>query len=256
MSIINVSGRINSGKDETGKIIQYLTSESSNKNSSKYRSYSEFKKKGGGSSPRNFDHHYQSSWQIKKYATKLKQIVAILLGCTEEDLEDREFKEGKLGDEWNYKMVYDANWNKQWTAQSPSYETKSGTEDKIHKRTPRSLLQLIGTELFRDQIHPDVWVNALFADYKPTGEFNTIHDATIYPNWIITDSRFPNDTDHVTKLGGINIRVVRNIPKPEFEHFSEKALDDYKFDHVIQNDGTLEDLIEKVREMLIKEKII
>jgi len=32
------------------------------------------------------------------------------------------------------------------------------------------------------------------------------------------------------------------------EHPSETALDDYqKFDYVIQNDGTIEDLIEKVK---------
>jgi hypothetical protein len=39
-------------------------------------------------------------------------------------------------------------------------------------------------------------------------------------------------------------------------HPSETALDDAYFDHVISNDGTIEDLVEKVREILIKETII
>ena len=33
------------------------------------------------------------------------------------------------------------------------------------KLTPRKLLQLLGTDCGRDIIHPNIWVNALFADY-------------------------------------------------------------------------------------------
>jgi hypothetical protein len=36
----------------------------------------------------------------------------------------------------------------------------------------------------------------------------------------------------------------------------ETALDDTEFDYEIENNGTLEDLVEKVREILIKENII
>jgi hypothetical protein len=39
-------------------------------------------------------------------------------------------------------------------------------------------------------------------------------------------------------------------------HPSETALDDAKFDYVIDNDGTLDELVEKVRVILTKEKII
>jgi len=39
-------------------------------------------------------------------------------------------------------------------------------------------------------------------------------------------------------------------------HPSEIALDDAYFDHVISNDGTIEDLIEKVRQVLTIERII
>ena len=40
------------------------------------------------------------------------------------------------------------------------------------------------------------------------------------------------------------------------EHISETALDDAKFDYVIENNGTIEELIEQVKKILIKEKII
>jgi hypothetical protein len=39
-------------------------------------------------------------------------------------------------------------------------------------------------------------------------------------------------------------------------HPSETALDDAKFDYEIINDGEIVDLIEKVKTILIKEKII
>ena len=40
------------------------------------------------------------------------------------------------------------------------------------------------------------------------------------------------------------------------QHPSETALDDYQFDYVIDNNGTIEELIEKVKVILIKEKLI
>jgi hypothetical protein len=39
-------------------------------------------------------------------------------------------------------------------------------------------------------------------------------------------------------------------------HPSETALDDAKFDYTIENNGTLDELVEKVRVILIREKII
>ena len=41
-----------------------------------------------------------SNYQIKKFADKLKDIACLLIGCTREQLEDREFKEKELGEEW------------------------------------------------------------------------------------------------------------------------------------------------------------
>jgi hypothetical protein len=99
-----------------------------------------------------------------------------------------------------------------------------------------------------------------------------------YPSWCITDMRFPNELEAVKDRGGITIRVNREIKtdftddrviamgmaihsmakqqKQGIYHPSETALDNAEFDYELINDGTLEDLIEKVREILIKEKII
>ena len=73
--------------------------------------------------------------------------------------------------------------------------------------TYREFLQKLGTEAMRDGLHTNVWVNALFADYIPhkkEGGFQrSVKDTNgipydfeyevEYPNWIITDMRFPNE---------------------------------------------------------------
>lgn len=85
-------------------------------------------------------------------------------------------------------------------------------------------------------------------------------DKRVYPNWIITDVRFPNEVKAIKDKGGIVIRVDRhnhpNEPYPS-THESEIALDNYNnFDYYLINNGTIEDLIQKVRSILISQKII
>jgi hypothetical protein len=129
---------------------------------------------------------------------------------------------------------------------------KNNTAWYIIKLTPRELLQLLGTEAGRNIIHPNIWVNALFADYKleyDKSDFNRIaieeglidgkssgnlhalkklgitkgninfqlddKYKTKHPNWIITDVRFPNEAKAIKDRGGIVIRVNRNSWKPK-----------------------------------------
>lgn len=145
----------------------------------------------------------QRRYQIKKFADKIKDIVGLLIGCSREQLEDREFKQKELGDEWG-------------------------------GITARELLQIMGTECGRQNIHPNIWVNALFADYN----YNS--------SWIITDVRFPNEAKAIKDKGGILIRVNRESDVVD-DHPSETALDDYNdWDLVIENDSDITTLIEKI----------
>ena len=223
--IIGISGRIGSGKDTVGTIIQGLLL--TNKN--------------------------QSS-EIKKFAGKLKQIASILTGISVEKFEDQEFKKNYLDAEWG--TVQDIPLN--------SIPPFADMQFNV-MMTVREFLQKLGTEAMREGLHTNVWGNALFADYKakwvPTGD--TIEEDEVslekeYPNWIITDMRFPNEMEAVEKRHGITIRVTR----PDFLSFdamlhpSETALDDAKFDYEIINDGTMEELVKKVREILVNEELI
>ena len=233
MPLIGISGKAGAGKDLVGVIIQYLVHTEGIINM-------EYWEKFKSNTP--FNQIVFSKYVIKKFADKLKTLVCLLIGYTREQLEDRVLKEKELGEEWwyykgrnNSLIPYNKN-------------SKRNPEDLI-KPTPRLLLQLIGTNLFREQLHPNTWVNASFANY--------LNNA-----WIFTDVRFPNELEAIKKHNGITIRINRGLVErtgkmiQEPEHISETALDNAKFDYVIENDCTIDDLIEKVREILIKENII
>ena len=136
--------------------------------------------------------------------------------------------------------------------------------------TPRLLLQNMGTQIGREILHPDIWVHSLMAEYKSKlSSNNPVDDLDweprfIYPNWIITDTRFPNELEAVKKREGITIRVNRSKSRKVFlmnahetintfykEHPSETALDNSTFDYEIINDGTISELIDKIRNILI-----
>ena len=232
MSIIGINGKIGSGKDTVGRIIQYLTSEYKDK-----YDFVEWRDR-----VENYGSNTYSPFEIKKFAGKLKKIASLLTGIPVEKFEDQEFKKLEMPECWN-KMQ------------------QSGRNRVMLPMTYRQFLQELGTEAMRDGLHTNVWVNALFADYKPT-ESNW-NDSLLkhkpenmfYPNWIITDMRFENELEAVVKHKGITIRVVRQGTILS-NHPSETALDDFIMHYEIINDGTLEDLIERVREILIKENII
>lgn len=275
INLIGISGRIGSGKDTVGKIIQYLLY-MSEEVKGRYYPYDVFIDE-----LETVNFHGSVNYEIKKFADKLKDFVCMLIGCTREQLENREFKEKELGEEWNC-YIFNNGKKEELTLNYNIAKTLSA-DNRIISRilTPRLLLQIIGTECIRDKVHPNAWVNALFADYKyeihrsevPTRAAGFI-DQHVYPNWIITDMRFPNEMEAVVAKGGITIRVVRpkveslvdkmrpysdlvhyGIPMPE-EHPSETALDDAEFDYIIENNSTIEDLIHTVSLILKKEKVI
>lgn len=242
--IIGISGKAGCGKDTIGKIIQYLTSAEHDR-----LTFEEFC--ALESRWFNFD-----DWQIKKFAGKLKQIVSLLIGVPVEDLEKQDVKDKILGEDWWYYQHYQGDVVNYLTADH-IYYTRNISWNLIQP-TVRQILQEVGTEAMRDNVHPNAWVNALMADYKPfyqhetlarCGGFKLISN-DILPNWIITDVRFPNEAKAIKDRDGILIRVEREGFNAG-THPSETALDNYKhFDHIINNEGSIAELIESVSKIL------
>jgi hypothetical protein len=97
-------------------------------------------------------------------------------------------------------------------------------EQKIKPRsdyiTGREIMQVIGTDIFRQMFDENIWVNATF---------NQIHRNN--PDIaLIADVRFPSEVNAIYEQGGYIIRLTRSMY--EDKHSSETALDDYDFSQI------------------------
>ena len=155
----------------------------------------------------------KENWEIKKFAGKLKEVASIILGIPKTMFEDQEFKKKNLPQMWS---------------------------DHGLPMTVRDFLQRLGTDALRQGLHPNTWVNALMMEYKEVcfaGKDSEGADLFSYPNWVITDCRFPNEAIAIKNAGGIIIKVNRPGVTAVNAHPSEVAVDHWHFDYVIENDG-------------------
>ena len=112
----------------------------------------------------------------------------------------------------------------------------------------RKKLQEYATEYGRDKYNYDMWVRGLDMQIE-TFCRRSPKEAMI----IICDVRFINEAEYVKKKNGLLFRIIScqrtelrywneaNGDKQKYatiaDHRSETNLDDYKFDHIIKNDG-------------------
>jgi hypothetical protein len=259
-NLIGISGKKGAGKDTVAEVIRFLIDREKQPDL-------EIQDFVNNNDPEPRD---DNPWEIKKFADKLKDMVCLLIGCTREQLEHPEFKESPLGEKWvKYPVSVDTVINpldsencevgeelhyfatkeeaeefaSRKTVEGYDYEAEAFVEDK-EILTPRQLLQQLGTEVGR-QIHPSAWVNALFVDYTSKN----------HNKWIISDVRFPDEAQAIKDRGGSLIKVNRDTD--DDQHESETALDGYTgWDYVIDNNGSIEGLVDQVETVLKQFKII
>ncbi len=130
--------------------------------------------------------------------------------------------------------------------------------------TPRWVLQYWGTEVCRKAFHDDIWIASLENKLR-----NSKDDV------VISDCRFPNEIDSIRNAGGKIIWVQRgelpswynlavdankgiNLAFQELKrigiHASETAWVGTDFDHIIDNNGTIDQLYSQVRDLLISQE--
>jgi len=113
-------------------------------------------------------------------------------------------------------------------------------------KSPRELMQILGTEFGRELVSQNIWVRALE---------KRIEDGK---NYVIDDVRFPNEAAMIHARGGKIVRVYRPAQEEaaaKDKHVSESGLDSEQIDCELRNSScyvtdlehtaikTLEDLI-------------
>lgn len=203
----------------------------------------------------------ETVYTVRRFADPLKACVAEILNCSVFDLEDRNFKEKPLGEEYETYVTNDPFLEEHFSAMNRSefedfVEINGGDEVVIMERysiqlitnTPRKMLQTLGTEWGRNMIHPDIWVNSMMSLYEQSRVNGSNGN---YPDWLMPDVRFPNEAKAIKDRGGILIKVIR--PGVDTgSHISEVAVDKIQADHTIINDSTLV-VLENKTQSLIKE---
>lgn len=210
MAVISVSGFIGSGKDS---VADYLISE----------------------------HGYKKL----SFAGSLKDAVSVIFGW------DRELLDGVSVESRVWREQVDPWWAKRL---------------KIPDLSPRWVLQQWGTEVCRTHFHMDIWVASIE---------NKLRSRT--DNVVITDSRFKNELRAIKKVSGTTIRVHRGVEPVWYDsavdfnrgpdgnsgwaigkgvldrnhvHASEYSSVGLKYDHHIQNDGSLPDLYQATEKII------
>ena len=179
------------------------------------------------------------------FANTLKDAVSAVFGW------DRTLLEGRTKEAREWREQVDPWWSERLN---------------MPNLTPRWVLQYWGTEVCRKGFHDDIWIAALENKLR-----NSKDDI------VISDCRFPNEIKSIKDAGGIVIRVVRG-PEPEWYddaiavnkgpngnvkwalskssldkfkiHASETAWVGTKFDAVLDNNGSIDDLFSQVKDLV------
>lgn len=183
------------------------------------------------------------------FAASLKDAVASVFGW------DREMLEGTSKQSRQWREEVDTWW---------------ANRLNMPHLTPRWVLQYVGTDVFRNHFHNDIWVASVENKLRQT-----------YDDIVITDCRFANEIEAIKRAGGITCRVFRgenpewyqaavdynkgpdgnigwSVGKAKLDRFgvhaSEYSSVGLKYDHYIENNGTIDDLHKTVIEIVRSEQ--
>lgn len=221
--LIAVSGVKGSGKDSVSSMLQYCLSVPK-----AFRQYFFYK---------NFRKWIKPKYKRIAFADPLKRMLSDLLNISLDKFYIREFKEGciinisTLEGSWLGEKLSDSKFNKLVKQLDPSL-----MESNL---SLRQLLQYFGTEIMQKYFGKRVWINS------------TMQNRSEYT--IVSDLRFIEEYNAVKEKKGIVIYV--NRPNYEFgQHASEREmkelLENDKYDFIIDNNGSIEDLFNQVKNIV------
>jgi len=180
----------------------------------------------------------------ESFASTLKDAVAAVFGW------DRTMLEGRTKEAREWREQVDP-----WWAERLAMPTL----------TPRWVLQYWGTEVCRKAFHDDIWIASLENKLRNSKD-----------HVVISDCRFPNEISSIKNAGGQIVWVQRgqlpdwyqtavdanqgsNVALNELKrlkiHASETAWVGTKFDLILDNNGTIDELYTQAKDLVISDQI-
>jgi hypothetical protein len=180
----------------------------------------------------------------ESFASTLKDAVAAVFGW------DRTMLEGRTKEAREWREQVDP-----WWAERLLMPTL----------TPRWVLQYWGTEVCRKAFHDDIWIASL------ENKIRNSKDSVV-----ISDCRFPNEIQAIREAGGTIVWVQRgelpdwydvaveankgsNIALNELKmrkiHASETAWVGTKFDVILDNNGSIDDLYKQAQTLVVSNEV-
>ena len=170
---------------------------------------------------------------VVHFADALKQACHAIYGIS---LEDMETETGK-------KRLTDVPWP--YEEDNTGFPNAWRPDPNGKPMTVREVLQFVGTELFRNQMDPDVWVKSVYR--------KKYRDDDIV---VVADCRFPNEAQFAHE-NGLLILVERDTGLAGDGHASETSLDGYTdYHHVIDNNGSFGQLYAKLYQILTEQGLL
>ena len=126
----------------------------------------------------------QHGFTALSFAGKLKDAVSVIFGW------DRELLEGTTDESRVWREQVDPWWSQRLN---------------IPHLTPRWILQHVGTEVWRNHFHSDIWLAALEREL-----LNTPGDV------VVTDARFSNELEVLRSLGAVTVLITKPGEKPPY----------------------------------------
>lgn len=118
--------------------------------------------------------------------------------------------------------------------------------------TPRKVLQVVGTDLFRNLIH--VYLPKLQLKHTLWIENFIRWQSAQSGNIVVSDVRFMDECEVIQNMNGIVVRIVRpsliNRKDEKHTHASETSTSLLPVNHTIYNDSTLDALSGKIDQMI------
>lgn len=108
----------------------------------------------------------------------------------------------------------------------------------------RKVYQTLGTEWGREFIHRDVWVRLVARQWDMARRNGGFSGA------VITDVRMCNEASWIRQQGGVVIHVEREQREAVRTHISEMPLPVLNGDYRLSNNGTLDELYQRVADVM------